>query len=120
APAGQHDHPDRRVLFGAVDRGVKPRSDVGAPGVEALRAIEGQDCDAARRGLVAHRVVGSTVATGHLPRHLLAPAQSDSAYFVRITVYLSVPHSTTAATPSRTATQQRICGAFRVSNGTAV
>src|SRR6516162_6776530 len=75
APTGQHDHPDGRVLFGAVDRGVKPGGDVGAPGVEPLRAIAGEDRDAARRGLVEHRVFGSTVATGHLPRYLLAHAR---------------------------------------------
>src|ERR1700758_3422564 len=73
APAGQHDHPDGGVMFGAIDGGVKPRGDVGPPGVEALWAVEREDRDSTVRGLVQHRVfgVGSTVAAGHLPRHLL-------------------------------------------------
>src|ERR1700677_2745681 len=75
APAGQHDHPDGRVLFGSIDGSIKTGGDVGTPSVEALRAIEGDDCDAGARGLVEHRVfgTGSTVVAGHLPRHLLTP-----------------------------------------------
>src|SRR5208283_2747891 len=83
-PARQHHHPDGRVLFGAVDRGVEPGSEVGAPGVEAIRTVEREDCNAAPRGLVEHRVFGSTVAAGHLPRHLLTIAYRIQRYFVRI------------------------------------
>src|SRR4029077_4512171 len=87
-----------------------PGGDVGTPGVEALRAIEREDRDTTVRGLVQHRVfgVGSTVAAGHLPAAPPHARLPDAVGFYTHTVYLSVPHSTTAVAPVRTPAKQPI------------